>query len=285
MDEEFAFTPTVKENREALQAISRSMTNQTIGSVRGTLACLVMYGFPFIVAVIFFRNSLEEIYLTFLVFIVTVMTISRFGPRAASMIAERLAVPQTVRLSSTGVAQDGDHAHVHWRWDSLNRVHVFPAVLVLEFRDWSWVPLPNRLWPGDQLKRKFVEELRGRAPNVLPDLPSASVPTPFTLINVGAGFAAAELFLLQIFGVTAALLMPSRWPAAIHYAQQNVPQAIGLMFAASLSVAIVGFFGVRYALRRLEQRHPRTAACLSAMFIGLFVALVIASFMYRHCGC
>lgn len=284
MVEEFAFTPTVTENREAVQAVSRSISSQTIGSVRRTLTCLAMYGLPLLVAAVFFKDSLGQIYLTFLVFIGTIMLLSRFGS-STSVIAQRVVVPQKVRISRTGIAQEGGHAHVRWRWDSLNRLHVLPHVLVLEFRDWSYVPLPNRLWPNEEVRRRLVDDLRAKAPNVLPDLPSASVPSPFSLINVGSGFAAAELFLLQVFGATSTLLVPGRWPAALEYAQGNAPQAIGIMFVAALSVAVGGFFAIRYALGHLQRRHPRLATFVAATFIAIFAGLIVAALLYHPCGC
>jgi succinate dehydrogenase/fumarate reductase cytochrome b subunit len=285
MDQHFVFTPTVKESEQALRAISRSMATQIQRPLVRILSCLAIYVLPLGFAAMFFRDSFGEIYLTFFLFVVILVAASRFGPSTASGIASRIAVPQEVQFGSEEITQETDRAKTTWYWASLNRLHVLNELIVLEFRDWSWLPIPNRLWVDADSKERFLERLRTLRPDVAPSLATSAVPSPFTLINVGAAFAAAELFLLQIFGATAALFSPSAWPEALQYARQNGPEALGALFAAALSIAMLGFFGVRYALRRLQRSHPRAANCIAATFPVIFGALVIASVVYRPCGC
>ena len=285
MQEQFAFTATADESRAALAAVSRSMTRQIANPMQDAVLCLAIYGLPLALAWFFFRSAFDEIYFTFALFIILVFVSSRFTKSRTRSIAERFAIPQTVRIDDEGVAQESDQSHSRWPWSSLRRIHILPTLVALEFADWSWAALPERLWADENARQHFVDEVRARAPKLLADLPSASVPTPFTLINVGAGFAAAELFLLQVFGVTWALPQPSAWPGAIAYAHRSVPQALGLLFAASLALAVGGFFAVRHVLRLLELKHPRAARCIAVVFIALFVAAVMASLLYRPCSC
>ena len=103
--------------------------------------------------------------------------------------------------------------------------------------------------------------------------------------SVGAGFAAAELFVLQIFGATRSLLSPGLWRSGIEFAAQNAPQAVAGLLAAASCLAIGGFFVVRHGLRYVNRRRPRLAAGFAAFFIASFAALVIAAFLHQPCGC
>jgi hypothetical protein len=282
MDERFSFTPTTKENEASIKAISRSMTKESAQPFLQLIFCLTIFGVPLAIAAIFFRDSLNDICISFALFSALVVIISRLRKRLSPAIIDRVAIPHEIRFDASGISQTTDRAESRWPWGSLNRLHVLEDVIVLEFRDLSWAPLPNRLWPDEEEKKRFVENLRATAPNLELDLPPTSVPTPFTLINVGAGFASAELFLLQVFGAT---LAASSWDAPIQFTRQHVPQAIGILFAAALVVAVVGFFGVRRVLRVVQRSYPWLAAGVSLIFIAMFVALVVAGALHHPCGC
>lgn len=286
MDDQFAFTPTLKENERALRAIARSMAVQVRHPLVQILCCVVIYGLPLSFAAMFFWNSFEEIYLTFFVFVVVLLISSRFGPNAFSGMARRLAVPQELRLDSENISHETERAKTTWPWASLNRLHVLNELIVLEFHDWSWLPIPDRLWTGPDGKQGFLEKLHALRPDVAPSIVTSSVRSPFSLINVGAGFAAAEFFLLLIFGVTSALLSPDRWPAAIRFASQSVPtSSLAFYFGGALLLALLSFLVIRSALRSLQRRRPRLAAVCSAIPIAIFAALVLASFLHHPCDC
>lgn len=284
MDEQFNFTPTVKENEQALRAVARSMASVLQRPARHALYCLTIYGLPLAFAAFFFRDSFDKIYLTFFLFVVGLFVFSRFAPNAFLGMASRFAVPQEVRLNITGIRQVTDCADTTWPWTSLNRVHVLKSVIVIEFRDWSWVPLPNRMWTDDEVRQRILDAVRAQAPGLLPDLPSTTVASPFTLISVGAAFGAIGVFLLQLVGVIYAAASPD-WhlPAALN--PRMTPSAFGILFAAVVALAILSFFPIRRGLRALDRRHPRLASVIAAMLIAAFGAVLLACFHYRPCGC
>jgi hypothetical protein len=285
MIQNLEFTPTAKEIEKSILAIGRSMAKEASRPLRQLALCLAMYGIPLAVAAFFFRSAFDQIYLTFTLFVVGVFVISRLGRGLAPSVAERYTAPQSLHVGEDGIVHKTQNGAMHWPWFALSRLHDLEEVLVLEFRDWSWAPLPRRLWPDEDAKSSFIADLRANAPYLRPDLPSASVPNPFTLINVGAGFAAVELFLVQIFGATWVLWDPENWRAAIRLTYGSAPLALVALFIAATLTSVAGFFGFRYVLRSVQRKHARMAAFSAATFIVLFVVLAGASVIHRPCGC
>jgi hypothetical protein len=265
VDEQFTFTPTEKEAGEALLAISRSMNKHVVRPLERLVWCLAIYGIPLALAAIFFRNSFNEIYFTFAVFIGLVLIASRLGPRVSPALAQRYAVPQEVAFSSDGVKQTTEMSQVYWPWAALTRIHALESGVVLEFQDWSWLALPDGLWAGRAGREQFVERVRSNATNLLPDLPSSTVASPFTLINVGAGLGAADVFLLEVAAFMVAA--ESGWQFPLALSTRTLPPIFGLMFGVALGFAVVAFYLIRRGLRSLDRRHPSTAKILANLLI------------------
>lgn len=279
MDERFDFTPTARETQAALAAVARSAASQTSRPGRQLLHCLAFYGIPLGAAAIFFPQSFEAIYVIFVLLVVIALVYPRLAGGTPSPIAQRFAVAQTVRLTNSDIEQDSEHAHTRWPQSALRRLHVLDQVLVLEFSDWAWVVLPDRLWPSKQARQQLVDRLRAVAPDLLPDLSRPSVRSLFSLINVGAGFGAVDVFLLEC-GLLLIAASSSRYFACpIALEPRMIPVAFAVLFAAVATVAVVAFYFIRRTLRALGGRHPRSASIAASLLI-LPVPLLLSSLVF-----
>jgi hypothetical protein len=221
-----------------------------------------------------FRRSFDEIFLTFAVFTGLVVLASRFGRGRSSQLAGRLAVAEEVEFTDDGVSLRTDHAHSRWPWSSLDRLHVLDSVVALEFRDWAMVTLPNRLWIDQAAKESFVESLRARVPHLEPDLSPASVPSPFTLINVSAGFGAMDLFCGLLIVVVRMARVECGCSVSWQVGGQSVPFAV--LYGSVIAISVAAFFPIRYALRALDRRQHIAAAIAANLLIWpVPVALIV----------
>jgi hypothetical protein len=273
VNEKFNFTPSATEILSALRAVRRSINRDTVGPVLQFLTCVGVYGLPLAFAGFFFRRSFEEIYFTFFLFVVAAMVLPRLVRGAPAAIAERYSVTTEVRLDSDNLRQITPTTETSWSWAHLSRLHVLDWVVVLEFRDWSWVSLPNHLWADEAHKAGFLGELRGHAPNLLPDPPS-SVPSPFTLINVGAGFGVMDAYLALLTVLARTARSECGCSVSWHIAGKTV--AFGLLNAAIIAISFAAFFPIRHALRAINRKQRLAAAIIAHLFIWpVPIALII----------
>lgn len=273
MDEKFTFKPSTAESLEGLRAVTRSVNRDAVSPVLRLLTCLGIYALPLAFAGIFFRNSFDEIYFTFFLFVVAAMVLPRIVRGAPDAIAERYSVNTEVRLGSDGIRQTTPTADTSWSWASLNRVHNLDKLVVLEFRDWSWIPLPNHLWADETAKAGFLDELRGRASSLLPDLPF-NVPSPFTLINVSAGFGVMDVYLAVLTLLARTARSECGCSVSWHIAGHSVP--FWLLNGAVIAISLAAFFPIRRALRAVDRRHRLAAAVIANLLIWpVPVALII----------
>ena len=253
--------------------VQRSIAGQAFNPVRRLLICAAIYGLPLIVAYTFFKSSFDEIYFTLFLFVVASFVIPRLLRGTPTAIMSRYAVPTEVKFNGDGIRQTTPIARMSWPWASLNRLHVLDQVIVLEFRDWAYITLPNHLW-GDVAERdSFLSRVRERTPAQLPSAMS-DVPTPFTLINVGAGFGAVDVFFLLILVLVRAADFECGCRGSWQIGGYHL--SFGVAYAAVIASSVGAFFPIRYALRALQKRWRLAAAIVAHLLIWpLPVALII----------
>ena len=273
VNEKFTFTPSTAECLEGLRAITRSINGDTVNPVVRLLVCLAIYGLPLVFAGVLFPRAFDEIYLTFVLFIVAAVVLPRMVRGAPAAIAERYSVNMEVSMGPENIRQSTPTADTSWSWASLNRLHVLNKLVVLEFRDWSWIPLPNHLWADDGAKDAFLGEVRERAPGLLPE-ESANVPNPFTLINIGAGFGAIDIYLLLMTVLARTARSECGCNVAWHIAGQPVP--FWLLNATAIALSFAAFFPILLALRALNRRRHLAAVVTANLLIWpVPIALIV----------
>lgn len=277
VEERFTFVPTPREALDALRVVTRSMSRQTANPVRQLLICAGIYGVPLTFAATFFRSAFDEIYLTFFVFVVAAMVLPRLFRGTSSAFAEQYSVNIEVGVNSDGIKQTTPAAETSWPWTSLNRVHLLEKLVVLEFRDWSWIPLPNRLWADEGSKAVFLDKIRRQAPDSQPGLPG-EVASPFTLVNVGAGFGAMDVFLSLMVVLTRVARVGCGCSVSWQLGGHPVP--FGVLYASVIGISVAAFFPIRSALRALDRSHHLAAVLIANLLIwpvpvGLIIYAIV----------
>lgn len=278
MDEQFVFTPSAKENSDALRVVQRSIAGQTVNPFRRFLICAAIYGLPLIVAYTFFKGSFDDIYFTLFLFVAASFVIPRLFRGTTTAIMNRYAVPTEIEFNADGIRQTTPIARMSWPWASLNRLHVLDQLTVLEFRDWNYVTLPNHLWADEAERDSFLGRVRKQAPGQLPNGVS-DVPTPFTLINVGAGFGAADVF----FALLVVLVRTTGFECGCRGSWQigSYHLSFGVTYAAVIASSFAAFFPIQFALRALQRKRRVAAAIIANLLIWpLPVALIIFKFVH-----
>lgn len=273
MDEQFAFTPSAKESSDALRVVQRSIAGQAFNPVRRFLICAAIYSLPLIVAYAFFKSSFEEIYFTLFLFVVGSFVIPRLFGGTPTAIMSRYSVPTEVNFNADVIRQTTPITRMAWPWASLNRLHVLDQLIVFEFRDCAYVTLPNHLWRDEAERDSFLSRVRERTPEQLPSGIS-DVPTPFTLINVGAGLGAADVFFLLLF----VLVRVADFECGCRGSWQigGYHLSFGVAYAAVIATSFGAFFPIRFALRALQKKQRSAAAIIAHLLIWpLPVALII----------
>ena len=263
----------MKESADALRAITRSINRDAVNPALQVVTCLTIYGLPLFVAGVFFPAAFDEIYLSFMLFVVASILLPRLVTRTDAAIADRYSVPFEARLGADEIRQKTPSAETSWSWEALSRLHILDRLVIFEFRDWSWLPLPNHLWTDEAAKSAFLDEVRERAPHLHTDVP-AGVPSLFTLLSVGAGFGAMNVFLGTLFVIVGVARSESACEVLWEIGGKSVP--FGLLYAGAFIVAVASFFAIRRGLRSLDGKRPKAAAVVSHLLIWpVPVALII----------
>jgi hypothetical protein len=263
VEDRFTFVPAPKEALAALQLLNRSIIRQTNGGTLRSLLCLAIYAVPLIVAAVFFSKAFDQILATFFVFTVAAMILRRLFPGGPS-IAERYCIDTDVRFADDGIRQVTPWTETSWPWSSLSRLHVVDKLIVLEFRDWSWAILPDRLWPDESGKARFLEDVRSCAPQAQSGL-SGEVATPFSPINVGAGFGGVGIFLLLLVVLDRVARVGCGCSATWRLFGEAVPFPV--LYGTVCMIALATFFPIRYALRWLDRRQHHAATAIAYLLM------------------
>jgi hypothetical protein len=199
------------------------------------------------------------------------------GRRQLSVAFDPAAANYDVTFDATGVTNRHETMQQQWAWSGLRRVEELPAVVILQFTGWEWLPLPNHLWSTAEERSEFLKQLRDGAPKILPkrDLRSVGLSPLVIIASIAAGFNFIILghLLTSLAGYDLCSCAVRRSLAG---------QAAHLFIALGAIATIILMIG---ALERLRKWRPRLSAPIAVALIlppavlGVWFALWFLRFL------
>jgi hypothetical protein len=249
-----------------LQAVTKSIVTQNPSRRRQIWEQFALLGLVLIIASLLNPDSLDAILLTLVLTLVGGCIVqNRLARRWREITFDPARSDIVISMDEHGVETRQADAERRYSWNAVRRVHELPEAVVLEFADWHAVAMPDNLWSGPEERAKFVQRVRSSAPQLLPDLPTASRLTGRTLLLcLGAVACGLMVMTATEAGISRAGINDCSCVFRHSFPGQLLGVAPFITYFAALPVAWL-------SLRWLDRRRPRIGAAVAIGLIALFV--------------
>lgn len=275
----FDYRLSKEEYGRGLQAISLSLSSQDRWRSARCLALFAIIGIAIATAAIFHPGSTEGTLLAILLIWLPYGYMQvRFLRHWRELAYDSAIASRSVTLSDEGLAERHDRGKSEWPWEGVRRLHELQDIIVVEVANWHAITLPHRLWAGADERSKFLDQLRERAPDLLPELTASkyNIATPAGLLMfVGSIAAAFDVFIL------ANVLVPLTGFDPCSCALRRSP-SFHLFVAAMLVLSIGTMILTMAGLHRLMRKRPRLASGVALGAIGLLCGVILIGALQHH---
>jgi len=178
-----------------------------------------------------------------------------------------------VEFNDRGIIETGKSRTRNWEWASFRRVHVPDGYVVLEFRGWDMIVLPDRLWEARDERLAFVSSLEALQDEKTPPRPSSLKDADASLRLIEPVLIARLFVCAQVFESIFDLLLKQ-------FADSRTSGPIAL--AGGSAAAATAWWVSGRAFRWLAARSPAKALAAAWIVIAAMILWFNVWILGRH---